>query len=101
MRDVPTVAATIRALPPESRVLVTSPLDAPFELYAPGRIVQDRFDSDPAAVRAAILASPRRYLVASAQPHGLDDYRALHLPLAPIPVARFPHSTLFELRSVR
>jgi len=94
MGDVPAIAAKIRTLPPDARVLVTTPLDASFELYAPGRIVQDRFDSDPVAVRAAIMAAPRRYFVGS-----LDEYRRLQLPFTPTPVARFPHATLFELRS--
>jgi hypothetical protein len=100
MRDTSRVAAVIRALPAEARVLVTSPLDAPYAFFVPGpRIVQDRFDSDPAAVRSAMLAAPRRFAVVSTRAGGDAMLKALALPFRPIPVARFPHSILVELLS--
>jgi hypothetical protein len=100
MYDVAEVSDAIRALPPGARVLVTTPLDAPFAFYVPSeRIAQDRFDSDAAAVRAAVLAAPLRFWVASNQPVSMSMYAALHLPLRPVPVRRFRYTTLFELRS--
>lgn len=102
MRDAARVAAVIRALPADARVLVTSPLDAPYAFLVPdSRIVQDRFDSDPAAVRAVMLAAPRRFAVVSNSAGGYDMLHALALPFTPMPVARFPHSTLLELLSGR
>lgn len=99
IRDIPRIVDAIRALPPEGRVLVTSPLDAPFHLYVPERIIEDRFDSDPAAVRAAMAAAPRRYFAASTRPGGMTMYEELRLPYALAPITRFPHAVLFELRS--
>jgi hypothetical protein len=100
MYDVAAVSDVIRALPAGARVLVTTPLDAPFAFYLPPeRIIQDRFDSDPAAVRAAVLEAPRRFFAASNRPISMSMYASLHLPLRPVPVRRFPHTTLFELRS--
>ncbi|HEX3110691.1 MAG TPA: glycosyltransferase family 39 protein [Thermoanaerobaculia bacterium] len=100
MYDVAEVSDVIRTLPPDARVLVTTPLDAPFAFYLPPeRIIQDRFDSDPAAVRAAVLAAPRRFFAATNEPASMSMYAALHLPLRPVAVRRFAHTTLFELRS--
>lgn len=100
MYDVATVSDAIRTLPPGARVLVTTPLDAPLAFYLPpDRIIQDRFDSDPAAVRDAVLTAPQRYFAASNRPISMSMYASLHLPLRPVPVRRFRHTTLFELRS--
>ena len=100
LRDIPSLAASIRTLPPDARVLVTSPLDAPMAFSVPDRrLVQDRFDSDPASVRAAMAAVPLRYLVASTRQGGMQMYRQLALPYVLTPARRFPHATLFELRS--
>lgn len=100
MEEVAAVSDVIRTLPPDARVLVTTPLDAPFAFYLPPeRIIQDRFDSDPAAVRSAVLATPRRFFAASNRPISMAMYASLHLPLRPVSVRRFPHTTLFELRS--
>lgn len=100
MYDVAAVSDAIRTLPAGARVLVTTPLDAPFAFYLPPeRIIQDRFDSDPAAVRAAVLAAPVRFFAASNRPVSMSMYESLHLPLRPVPVQRFRHTTLFELRS--
>ena len=99
MRDAAALAKRIAELPPDARVLVTTPLDAPYAFYVPARIVQDRFDSDPAAVRAAMLAAPDRYAVLSDRDQ--SKFRELALPFTPVPVARFPHSTLVALRSAR
>ena len=98
MGDVPAIAKWIRALPPDARVLVSTPLDAPYRLYAGARIIEDRFDSDPAAVRAAIVAAPRRYFVASTSAYGMEKFDALHLPYEARAIARYPHSVVFELR---
>jgi len=100
MRDIQSMAEAIRTLPPDARVLVTSPLDAPVAFSVPdNRLVQDRFDSDPASVRAAMTAAPLRYLVTSSRPGGMQMYRQLALPYVLTPARRFPHATLFELRS--
>lgn len=100
MADVAAASDAIRALPSDARVLVTTPLDAPFAFYlTPERIIQDRFDSDPAAVRAAVLAAPRRFFAASESPASMPMYASLRLPLQPVAVRRFRHITLFELRS--
>jgi hypothetical protein len=100
MADVAAVSDVIRTLPSDARVLVTTPLDAPFAFYLPPqRIIQDRFDSDPAAVRTAVLAASRRFFAASDGPASMSMYTSLHLPMQPVPVRRFPHITLFELRS--
>jgi hypothetical protein len=98
MGDVPAVAKWIRTLPPDARVLVTTPLDAPYRLYAGERIVEDRFDSDPVAVRTAILTAPRSYFVASTSATGMEKFDALHLTLEARAIARYPHSVVFELR---
>lgn len=97
MRDSERVAEVIRNLPADALVLVTTPLDSAYAFYIPERIVQDRFDSDPAQVRAALLAAPRRYVVLSDQA-GDAKLRALALPFKRVPVARFEHSTLVELQ---
>ncbi|HEX7193192.1 MAG TPA: glycosyltransferase family 39 protein [Thermoanaerobaculia bacterium] len=100
MYDVAAVSEVIRALPSDARVLVTTPLDAPYAFYLPPeRIIQYRFDSDPTAVRTDVLAAPRRFFAASDGPAGMSMYASLHLPLQPVPVRRFSHTTLFELRS--
>ena len=99
MRDVPEVARFVRTLPADARVLVTSPLDAPFRFYVPERVIEDRFDSDPAAVRRAVVAAPRRYFVASTRPGGMAMFADLRLPYRLVEVARFPRAVVFELRS--
>ncbi len=99
MRDAAALAKRIAELPPDARVLVTTPLDAPYAFYVPAKIVQDRFDSDPAAVRATMLAAPDRYAVLSDRDQ--SKFRELALPFIPVPVARFPHSTLVALRSAQ
>jgi hypothetical protein len=99
MADAPAVARSIDALPADARVLVTTPLDAPFVFCAPGRIIQDRFDSDPAAVRAEVLRTARLYFVASTDASDpMAMYRALHLPHSLAVVQRFPHAVLYALR---
>ena len=95
MRDAAQIAKSIEGLPPGARVLVTTPLDSAYALYVPERIVQDRFDSDPAQVRAALLAAPRRYAVISQR---AGDAKIRALPFTPVPILRMPHSTLVELR---
>lgn len=97
--DAPAIAQRIRALPLDARVLVTTPLDAPFLFYAPERIIQDRFDSDPAEVRAEVLRTPHMYFVASTRAREpMAMYDKLHLPYTLEVVDRFPHAILFALR---
>ena len=101
MADAPAVADAIRALPAGARVLVTTPLDAPFLFYVPERIVQDRFDSDPAAVRAEVLRTKQMYFVASTRNDSFNPmamYNQLRLPYELDVAKRFSHSILFELR---
>jgi hypothetical protein len=101
MADAPEIARVIRTLPADARVLVTTPLDAPFLFYAPERIIQDRFDSDPAAVREEVLRTPRLYFVASTRQDAFDPlamYRQLQLPYSLEAVSRFPHAVLYALR---
>lgn len=104
LRDIPRIAAAIRALPAGARILVTPPLDAPVRLYAGAedakeRIVAYPFDSDANAVRAALAAAPHRYFVACASARGTSAYEQLALPYVLAPATRFPHAVLFELRS--
>jgi hypothetical protein len=100
LRDVPRIAGTVRTLPAGARVLVTPPLYAAVRLYArSAAFVAYPFASDADAVRASLAAAPRRYFVATANQGGIAAYRQLGLPYALVPVARFPHAVLFELRS--
>ena len=61
-------------------------------------IWKTRFDSDPAAVRAAMLAAPRSYFVASTSATGMEKFDALRLPFEAREIASYPHSVVFELR---
>lgn len=76
-----------------------SPLDAAVRLYTAGAaaFVEYPFESDANAVRASLAAAQRRYFVATL-PDGTDAYAQLALPYALVPVRRFPHAVLFELR---
>ena len=96
MRDAKAMAERIEQLPPNARVLVSTPLDSVYAFYVPERVVQARFDSDRAAVRTAMLAAPLRYAVISHRV-GENPVRTL-LPFTPVPIARMKHSTLVELR---
>jgi hypothetical protein len=96
MRDCAAIAAAIGTLSSESRVLITSPMDAPLALYGTERLIIDRFDSDRAAVRAQMLAAPRRFALVTMNTKELD---ALQLPLVRVETARFEHAVLVELRS--
>jgi hypothetical protein len=97
MRESAEIARTIEQLPADAKVLIMTPLDSTFAFYVPDRIIQDRFDSNPSAVRSAVLAAPRRYALVG---HHTGDgkLRALNLPFTRRPVATFEHATLEELR---
>jgi len=99
LRDAPAIAAVVRALPAEACVLVMPPLDAAVRLYTAGAaaFVEYPYESDDAAVRAALAAAPRRYFIATTR-DGMDAYARLGLPYALVPLQRFPHAVLYELR---
>ncbi len=67
MRDVPAIASLLRTtLPRDASLLAIQPLDAPFAFeFHDSRLVQQRFDSDPAAVQAALQSRPRIWTVVS------------------------------------
>lgn len=81
-------------------LLIVGPLDAPLGYAlrrAPMPILVYRFDSDPAATRAAIAALPRVRAIASHSSDGQRQWRSLALPGAR-PVQSFPGATLYEVR---
>jgi hypothetical protein len=86
----------------EEPLLIVGPLDAPlaYELRREGvpasRILIHRFDSDPAATRAAIEALPRVHAIASHSPIGRQQWRALAFPHAR-PLHSFDGATLYEV----
>lgn len=81
-------------------LLIVGPLDAPlgYKLRrAPMRILIHRFDSDPAATRAAIAAFPHARAIASHSPDGQRQWHTLALPGARS-VQSFHGATLYEVR---
>jgi hypothetical protein len=99
LRDASAIAAVVRALPADARVLVMPPLDAAVRLYTAGAaaFVEYPFESDAEAVRASLASARRRYFIATAQ-GGLEAYEQLGLPYTLVPLTRFPHAVLYELR---
>lgn len=92
MRDVPEVAAFLcAALPPDASLLAVQPLDAPFAFeFRDPRLVQKRFDSDPADVRRALQSRPRVWTVISRGEN--PNYEKIRL------VRAFESSEVWEIR---
>ncbi len=81
-------------------LLIVGPLDAPlgYELRrAPMLILIHRFDSDPAATRAALAALPYARVIASRSPDGQRQWHTLALPRARA-AHSFHGATLYEVR---
>lgn len=99
LRDAPAIATVVRALPADALVLVMPPFDATVRLYTAGAaaFVEYPFESDEEAVRASLASARRRYFVATAQ-DAPAACAQLGLPYALVPLTRFPHAVLYELR---
>lgn len=95
---VPEIARTVER--EKTPLVIVGPLDAPlaYELRdAQIPLIVHRFDTDPAATRAAIVAHPVVRLLASDSRDGQLQWRQLAVPNAQA-VRRFEHATLYEVR---